>query len=47
MMYEFEIDRRNLREYYLTRGVPVYTTVERAGKALANVVTYRERLKTL
>jgi acyl-CoA synthetase (NDP forming) len=40
---EFEADRRLLRSYYLTKGLPVYPTVERAVKALANVVKYKKR----
>jgi len=40
---DFEADRRHLRSYYLANGLPVYPTVERAAKALANVVKYRER----
>jgi acyl-CoA synthetase (NDP forming) len=32
-----------LRSYYLANGLPVYPTVERAAKALANVVKYKER----
>jgi acyl-CoA synthetase (NDP forming) len=42
-MIEFEADRRNLRNYYLTHGIPVYPTLERAIKALTNVVKYQER----
>ena len=40
---EFEADRRNLRDYYLANGIPVYPTLNRAAKALANVVKYKER----
>jgi hypothetical protein len=40
---EFETDRRLLRSFYLAKGLPVYPTVERAVKALANVVKYKER----
>jgi acyl-CoA synthetase (NDP forming) len=42
---EFEADRRLLRSYYLTKGLPVYPTVERAVKALANVVKYKKRFR--
>jgi acyl-CoA synthetase (NDP forming) len=42
---EFEVDRRLLRSYYLANGLPVYPTVERAAKALANVVKYKERFR--
>jgi len=43
-LIEFEVDRRNLRNYYLSHGIPVYPTVERAVKALKNVVKYKEGL---
>jgi acyl-CoA synthetase (NDP forming) len=39
----FEADRRHLRDYYLAHGIPVYPTLNRAAKALANVVNYQER----
>jgi acyl-CoA synthetase (NDP forming) len=42
-MVEFEGDRRDLRHYYLTHGIPVYPTVERAVKALARVIQYQGR----
>jgi acyl-CoA synthetase (NDP forming) len=42
-MVEFEADRRSLRHYYITHGIPVYPTLERAVKALAHVVRYQER----
>jgi acyl-CoA synthetase (NDP forming) len=42
-MIEFEADRRSLRNYYLNHGIPVYPTLERAVKALAQVVKYQER----
>jgi len=42
-MIEFEADRRSLRHYYITHGIPVYPTLERAVKALAHVVRYQER----
>jgi acyl-CoA synthetase (NDP forming) len=42
-MIEFEGDRRSLRHYYLTHGIPVYPTLERAVKALTNVLKYQER----
>jgi acyl-CoA synthetase (NDP forming) len=41
-LIEFELDRRNLRNYYLSHGIPVYPTVDRAVKALKNVVQYKE-----
>jgi hypothetical protein len=43
-LIEFEVDRRNLRNYYLSHGIPVYPTVERAVRAITNVVKYNERL---
>jgi acyl-CoA synthetase (NDP forming) len=42
-LIEFETDRRKLRDYYLSHGIPVYPTVERAVRAIANVVRYNER----
>jgi len=33
-MVEFEADRRSLRHYYITHGIPVYPTLERAVKPL-------------
>jgi acyl-CoA synthetase (NDP forming) len=42
-MVEFEADRRSLRRYYITNGIPVYPTLERAVKALAHVVRYQEK----
>jgi acyl-CoA synthetase (NDP forming) len=42
-MIEFEGDRRSLRHYYLTHGIPVYPTLERAVKALTHVLKYQER----
>jgi acyl-CoA synthetase (NDP forming) len=45
-MIEFEQDRRDLRQYYLTHGIPVYPTVERAVKALARVIQYQERFRS-
>jgi acyl-CoA synthetase (NDP forming) len=40
---KFEADRRNLRDYYLANGIPVYPTLNQAAKALVNVVKYKER----
>jgi len=40
---EFEGARRNARDYYLGEGIPVYLTLERAAKALANLVGYYQR----
>jgi len=46
-MIEFEGDRRSLRHYYLTHGIPVYPTLERAVKALSDVLKYQERFHAL
>jgi len=35
-----ETERRRLRKYYQENGVPVYSTVQRATKAIARVVSY-------
>ena len=40
---EFEGARRHIRDYYLGEGIPVFLTLERAAKALANLVGYYER----
>ncbi len=40
---EFEGARRNICDYYLREGIPVYLTLERAAKALSNLVGYCER----
>lgn len=40
---EFEGARRNICDYYLSQGIPVYLTLERAAKALANLAGYYER----
>jgi acyl-CoA synthetase (NDP forming) len=45
-MIEFEADRRSLSGYYLSHGIPVFPTLERAVKALANVVKYQKRLRS-
>ncbi len=42
-LVEFEADRRGLRNYYLSQDIPVYPTVERAIKSLANFARYQER----
>lgn len=42
-MIGFEADRRELRNYYLAQGIPVYPTLERAIKSLAHFVKYQER----
>jgi acyl-CoA synthetase (NDP forming) len=44
-MMEYEADRRSLRNYYLSHGIPVYPTLERAVKALAQVVKYQEKVR--
>ncbi len=40
---EFEGARRSLTDYYLGQGLPVYLTLERAAKALANLIGYYQR----
>jgi acyl-CoA synthetase (NDP forming) len=37
---DFEADRRRLRDYYLAHGIPVYSTLERAIRALAHLAEY-------
>ena len=41
----FESDRRALRSFYISRGIPVYPTIERAAGAIANVVRYKEQFR--
>jgi len=43
-LLEFEADRRQLRDYYLAHGIPVYPTLERTIKALANLFKYQNTL---
>jgi len=40
---EFESARRKLSDYYLENGIPVYLTLERAARALANCLGYYQR----
>ena len=40
---EAEEARRKVAKYYLAEGIPVFLSLERAVKALANVVGYYER----
>ncbi len=40
---EFEGARRKLRDYYLEQGIPVFLTLGRAARALANCVGYYQR----
>jgi acyl-CoA synthetase (NDP forming) len=40
---DFEEARRKTVNYYLSEGIPVFLTLERAVKALANLVNYYER----
>ena len=42
-LLELEGDRREVCNYYLKEGIPVYPTLDRAVRALANVVSYYER----
>jgi len=39
---QFEGARRNTRDYFISEGLPVYLTLERAAKALANLIGYYE-----
>lgn len=39
---EIEGKRREVGEYYLRQGIPIFPTLERALKALANVARYYE-----
>ena len=43
-MIEVEMEWRRTRDRYLALGIPVYPTIERAAKALANFVNYYERI---
>jgi len=40
---DYESARRNLCSYYLEKDIPVYLTLERAAKSLANYLGYHER----
>ena len=42
-MIGFEADRRELRNYYLDQGIPVYPTLERAVKSLGHFAEYQQR----
>lgn len=44
---ELEGSRRHICDYYLGEGMPVYLTLERAAKALANLIGYYERCDTV
>ena len=44
---EGEIARRKICDYYLSEGIPVYLTLERAAKALSNLVGCYEHLDLL
>jgi hypothetical protein len=39
---EAEGARRNICDYFLGQGIPVYLTLERAAKALSNLIGYYE-----
>lgn len=41
-MIEFEAERRRLRDYYLENGIPVYSTLDRAMRAVAHLAGYQE-----
>jgi acyl-CoA synthetase (NDP forming) len=40
---QFEGARRNTSDYFLGEGIPVFLTLDRAAKALANLIGYYER----
>ena len=42
-MLESEGERRKIRDFYLQNGIPVYLTLDRAAKALANLTGYYRR----
>ena len=44
---EFEGGRRQVSDYYLGQGIPVYLTLERAARAVANLVGFYERLDAI
>ncbi|MBE0430250.1 MAG: CoA-binding protein [Dehalococcoidia bacterium] len=44
---EAEEGRRKVADYYLSQGIPVFLSLERAVRALANVSGYYERRETL
>lgn len=44
---EFEADRRRVRDFYLSHGIPVYPTEDRAIRALGHLVKYQQRLAVL
>jgi acyl-CoA synthetase (NDP forming) len=44
---DFEEARRKVVDYYLSEGIPVFLSLERAVKALANLVNYYERRDTI
>lgn len=46
-MLDAEKGRREIRDTYLESGIPCYTTLERAAKAVAHVVRYNEKLAEL
>jgi acyl-CoA synthetase (NDP forming) len=43
---DVEADRRKVSDYYLKEGIPVYTSIDRAARALANMVGYYERVNS-
>ena len=42
-----EEERREIRDYYFKAGIPSYPTLERAARALADLVHYHERIAAL
>jgi hypothetical protein len=43
-MAEAERGRREMRDKYLSMGIPSYPTLERAARAVANVAAYYAKL---
>jgi len=41
---EVEAARREVSDYYLKSGIPVYVSIERTAKALANLIGYHEHI---
>lgn len=44
---DLERSRREICDYYLEEGIPVYLTLDRAAKAIANLIGYYEYLDSL
>jgi len=44
-MLEAENEWRKIKDRYLAAGIPVYQSVERAARAIVNLIAYHEYLK--